>query len=111
MIINNLLKINVNKILILTILPKSLIDVFILDTNVQIYTNKTIIPPKNNKIIKYLIHLLVKVEIINLIKIEIKINNILPKRGLFTIIIKDIKYLTMIINNMILTKRVGKWVK
>ena len=82
MIINNLLKINVNKILILTILPKSLIDVFILDTNVQIYTNKTIIPPKNNKIIKNDIHLLDKVEINKHIKTQIKISKSDPIRGL-----------------------------
>lgn len=32
--------------------------IFILEIRLQIYTNKTIIPPKNNKIIKYIIHFL-----------------------------------------------------
>ena len=46
------------KIVMLVLTNNGLLIIFILEINLQIYTNKTIIPPKNNKIIKYIIHFL-----------------------------------------------------
>lgn len=62
-----------------------------LEIKVQMYTKRTIIPPKKSKIIKYLIHFLVREEIRILIIIEITINIILARRGLWISVIKTIK--------------------
>lgn len=57
-------------------------------------------PPKNNKIIKYLIHFLVSIEIINLISIEIIINTILANNGLCSSVIKIMRYLIKMVTNI-----------
>merc|ERR1711873_89220 len=68
-------------------------NTFIFVINVQIYTNKTIIPPKNNSIKMKEIHFDEIVDNKSLIMRVIKINIILANKGVLINIKKKKKYL------------------
>ena len=95
-------KIKALRIILNTGTGPRLSEIFVLEINVQIYTNKTIIPPKNNKIIKYIIHLVLIVPAKTPTTQEVKTKVKDPNKGLFRN--KDIVKIIVItkINNIIL---------
>jgi len=76
-------------------------NTFIFVINVQIYTNKTIIPPKNNSIKMKEIHFDEIVDNKSLIMRVIKINIILANKGVLINIKKKKKYLITVTNSII----------